>query len=313
MPGDVNDTSERPFADISVPSARGEMVEDVYLPPVRVPDEAPSPVEVGFPEAGRVRRTLRALRSVFSSFAVLADWRSRWTLLRAKLDARRGRAPETIALRIKGPEPLEVHARPGTDDFGILYEHFARGAHLPPLTDDPASIRSIVELGSSSGLGLADLARRHPNARLLGVEPDGENAALARRNIVPFADRCALLEAGVWDREVDLVVQGEETGLLVARPGATGSRRVTGTTVDRLLDENMPGTVDFMHVDAAGVEPRIITPDADWLDRVRSITLHVYPDRGLSAERCAEILSARGFDVTKDMHWWGGQVFGVRG
>ena len=268
--------------------------------------------EVSF-ESSRLRRVGRNLSGLAGSLRVMADWRSRWRLLRAKAAARSSSAElEPVALRIRGPAPLEVLVRPGSGDMGILYEHYARDSHLPP---EGLEIRQACELGAGSALALADLARRHPRARLLGVEADPGNAAMARRNLEAFGARCTLVEAAVWDSDGRVVLGGEDTGLLAIREGGSEAGvEVEAITMDRLLAEHMPsGEIDFMHLDIAGAEPRVLTPDAEWLDRVVSITVQIYPDRGMSAARCAQILAPRGFEVTEEMHWWGGQVFGVRG
>jgi len=243
----------------------------------------------------------------------MADWQSRRRLLTAKLSARLGRdGVDPVALRIRGPAALEVFVRPGTSDMGILYEHFARGAHLPPGAEP---MRQIIELGTGSELALADLARRYPGARLLGVEPDRENAEMARLNTEPFGDPCSVLEAAVWDVDADLVIEGQLTGLLVVRPASEDERgsAVRGLSMEGLLSEQMPhDPIDFLHVDIAGVEPRVFTPGVRWMQRMRSITIQVYPDRGLTQDQCVELLHGYGFVTRPDVAWWGGQVFGVR-
>ena len=267
--------------------------------------------EVRF-ESSRVRQAGRNLAGLAGSLAVMADWRSRWRLLRSKLAARAASGElEPVALRIKGPAPLEVWVRPGTGDMGIIYEHFARASHLPP---EGREMRQIVELGVGTGLALADLARRHPTARLLGVEADPANAAMARRNLEPFGERCTLVEAAVWDSDGRLEIGGDDTGLLAVRDeGPRTGIEVDAITMDRLLAGHMPeGPIDFVHVDIAGAEPRVLTADAGWIDRVTAMTVQIYPDRGLTSDECVALLEGRGIEARAEVNWWGGQVFGVR-
>lgn len=51
----------------------------------------------------------------------------------------------------------------------------------------------IVDLGANLGITVADNARRYPEAQIIAVELDPENAELARRNTAPWADRVELL------------------------------------------------------------------------------------------------------------------------
>ena len=78
----------------------------------------------------------------------------------------------------------------------------------------------IVELGCNIGGTLACTAADHPRAQLLGVEPDADNAALARRNVEPWADRCRVIEAAIWDTDGEVTIDPssrsrEEYGLIV--------------------------------------------------------------------------------------------------
>jgi hypothetical protein len=50
---------------------------------------------------------------------------------------------------------------------------------------------------------MADFVVRYPHARVIGVELDDVNAALARRNVEPWADRCHVVNAAVWSVDGD--------------------------------------------------------------------------------------------------------------
>ena len=80
----------------------------------------------------------------------------------------------------------------------VNYEH-----HLPP-TALTGPVRHIAVFGANIGLLMADLAGRYPQARLLGVEPDHDNAVLARRKLPHLGDRRVLEEAAVWYRDETL-------------------------------------------------------------------------------------------------------------
>lgn len=253
----------------------------------------------------------------------MADWRSRWVLIRTKVQGQFGRSPQTVKLRIKGPEQLEVEVRPGTTDMGLLSYRLYAGTNLPPEPIASQDLRQICEFGTNSGLALADLARRYRSANFLAVEPDQENIELARRNAAPFRDRCTLVESAVWDTDGELALDGTSPGKLLTRPaqepeGKTG-RVVKALSVETLLASHMPeGDIDFMHMDTGGgSEGRLLASRASWLKRVRSLRLHLYPEgvvgsHPLTVEDCRAILEGHGFDVSLDMRWWGGTMCAIR-
>jgi FkbM family methyltransferase len=80
--------------------------------------------------------------------------------------------------------------------FATFWGTFTRNDHLP--SPEVHAPRIIWDLGANIGLTVAHLAFRFPHARVLGVELDEENVALARRNVAPWADRCGVIHAAVW-------------------------------------------------------------------------------------------------------------------
>lgn len=128
-------------------------------------------------------------------------------------------------------------------------------------------MRQICELGSNIGTALAGLAVRYPDARLLGVEADPSNAALARANVAGYGARCQVVEAAVWDQEAELVVVGDRADALEVRPRRASDppapNSIRGRTVDSLLAEHMPdGAIDYMHMNVEGTEKRILSGEA---------------------------------------------------
>ena len=80
-----------------------------------------------------------------------------------------------------------VWLRPRSTDR-LALEFVDYGHHLPP-TALNRPVRHIAVFGANIGLLTADLADRYPQARLLGVEPDHDNALLARRNLIRLGGR----------------------------------------------------------------------------------------------------------------------------
>jgi FkbM family methyltransferase len=225
------------------------------------------------------------------------------------------------ASSLDGPVPLRLRplggrvlcVRPGTSDIFAIAQNFLNVE--PRLADRRA--RRICELGSNIGVKLAKLAVLYPDATLLGIEADPANAALARRNVAQFGDRCTVVQAAVWDHDTELVIEGERASLLITRKATDGeapdATRVRGRTVSSLLAEHMPeGPIDFMHLSVQGAEARVLAGDVDWIDRVRSIKVSLHPDVGLTREVGRALLRQFGFQAWTEPGLRGGHALGVR-
>jgi FkbM family methyltransferase len=250
------------------------------------------------------RRVLRALRHLAAAFGVLcADSRLRFLGLRLGLGSGRGPVP----LRLKALDGHALWVRPGTSDAMVVVEDFVHGFADPPAEVDRTGPTRMVELGSNIGAGLAGLAHRYPDASVLGIETDSGNAALARRNLAPWADRCRLVEAAVWEGPGRPVVDhrgGRESGYTVRSTngseaptaGEAGGGERRSLTVDELLADFHPGEpIDYMYLDIEGTHAQLLRGEARWLDRVRAIKVSRHLETPYSEEDCARDLRRLGF------------------
>ena len=143
-------------------------------------------------------------------------------------------------------EGQSLWVRPGSSDLVNAASYYSTGAYLPPSEIDLSGATTICELGTNIGAALTALGVQHPDARLLGVEADEGNAAVARRNLARFGDRATIVERAIWSAETDLVVdRGSahgEHGFLV-RPSRSEDTSalpsLAATTIDQLLEDEL--------------------------------------------------------------------------
>jgi FkbM family methyltransferase len=260
----------------------------------------------------------RRLAPILGTLLQLSDWRSRRLILASKLRRRSPSRSSTDAgaeVRVRGIGIVTI--RPRTTDESLIYGHLRLGQHRPLEPVAGWDLRQICELGTNIGLGLADLGTRYPQARLLGVEADPDNAALARVNLARFGGRCTLVEAAVWETSGNLELAGDRPGLMEVgrstRGDAEKAHTVRAITISELLEAQMPeGTVDYMHFDIVGAEPHVLTKQSAWAKRVRSLKIQLYDDRGFRPADCVDLLRALGFEAHADHGPYGDLVFGVR-
>jgi FkbM family methyltransferase len=182
-------------------------------------------------------------------------------------------------------------------------------------------MQQILELGTNVGYGLSELAHRYPQARLLGVEADPDNAALAERNVAAWADRTTVLGVAVWDSDTELTIDGGDShGFHVReRRGDDGPDLPTipAFSVQTMLDRHMPeGRIDYVLLSAERTERRVLTSANDWLQRVDAIKVETYKQGDYPPEATVADLERLGFRAWLEPdpvdRPWGGFAFGVR-
>jgi len=257
----------------------------------------------------RLRRLNRAGHRVYAQWerirygtVLTADVRSLYAYLRAERRAAGG-PPVRVRLRELGGASMEL--RPGTTDAVSLRDTFRDRVHIPPPEVTTRGVRQIVDLGANIGATIAHNAVLYPEARILGVELDPGTAALAARNVAPWADRCQIIQGAVspHDGTAHYLREGQrEDGYRVvdassSEPGTMTTRALSVATILGRLPAG--ARVDFLKMDIEGVEASLLSGEgAAWADRVDAIALQVhYP---YTVEACIRDLEARGFTARVD-------------
>jgi FkbM family methyltransferase len=174
---------------------------------------------------------------------------------------------------------LTLWGRAGSTDRLVFEEVFMRKDYdvfLPG--EEPYT---IVDVGANVGYASAYLLSRFPEARVVAIEPDAGNIAVARRNLAVFGDRVALVEGAVWSHR---------TGLCIVREPDAGEWGITmrecrkGETAD-LVAMDMTDVIaragdveiDLLKIDIEGGETALFGAGvAKWLSRVRMLIVELH-------------------------------------
>ena len=231
-----------------------------------------------------------------------------------EIDEHDSEGENEVELRIGRLNGLPVWVREGTADIDTLWEVFVHGYHVPPARIQRRGMHLVWDLGANIGLTMADMALRWPEARVVGVELDGDNAALARRNFEPWDERAELIEAAVWTED------GE--GWYHRWPGATSAfylhepapgeepqGPVVATLSLNALLERTGGPVAFVKMDVEGAERELLSRKTEWAAEVGCIKVEVHGD--YTAEACIADLERLGFQASQDRRL-SAAVLGVR-
>jgi len=226
-------------------------------------------------------------------------------------EQRQPAAATAVPVRVPELGGRVVWLRPRSRDRAAL-EFLHLGWHLPP--DELAGpIRHAAVFGANIGLLAADLAARYPQAQLLGVEADHDNAVMARRNLAGLGGRCIVEETAVWHRD--------ETLNLAWVPDAwgqevTGHRPGPGIETDPveavdagnlLADFTGPAPLDYVLVNIESAWYEMLR-HGEWTRNVRSIKIEIQDHY----DEAAGMLEALGFRARLQRLDWGAFAIGVR-
>ncbi len=214
----------------------------------------------------------------------LGTWRRLAQLERADPNAN---APVEIALRSL-EHPILI--RPGTDDIGTIVNNVIREEYGQFL--DGMRPRWMIDAGAYIGDTAAYFLTRYRDLKVIAIEPDPENVALAERNLLHYRDRSILYDGGLWGRDEAINIGGNYTNASVADAGTP----VKGVTVTSLLDAHGITYLDILKMDIEGAEEAVFTSDPErWLARVGCLIMEFHTPN--VAAEVTRLLSERGFSV----------------
>ncbi len=188
----------------------------------------------------------------------------------------------------------------------VLQDRF----HLPPeiieLRDDPV----ILDLGSNIGLTIVHYKHLYPKASIYGFEMNEENFRLAKYNTKDFAD-VYLHNQAVWIHNdgVQFALNSDFDSFSI-KPESENSLKnseiISSTTIQKILDDNSLGNVDFLKMDIEGAEEAILDQeDLEWLQSINSLNIEMHFDEGNDKmDHYLNILRDQGFNAWKSKHHW---------
>jgi FkbM family methyltransferase len=170
-----------------------------------------------------------------------------------------------------------VWVRPGTTDAVIFESNLAREAYACV----PASTEAhfIVDAGANAGFASAYFLTRFPAARVVALEPEPANFALAERNLAPYGERVTLLPEALWHEVAVLHLRtaAREDSASVEGGGASGGLQCRGVDPLRLLERARAERIDLFKIDIEGAEAVVFANDPDpWIEKTDAIVIEIH-------------------------------------
>ena len=209
-----------------------------------------------------------------------------------------------------------VYLRDGTSDQAVLEQIFhteefnistapqfawVRAAYQRTLEAGDTPL--IIDCGANIGLTALYYAAHLPEARIIGIEPDAGNVALARRNTAhnPLIE---IVEAAIHDTDAVLTLanpEAEKFAFIVDEAHAREApHAVAAVTIDGLMSRYRAERCLIVKVDIEGGERYLFRANTDWLDRTDLLTVEthdwLFPGEGTSQPLFSAI-AGRKFEV----------------
>jgi FkbM family methyltransferase len=170
-----------------------------------------------------------------------------------------GDGPLTVGVRgYRRP----VRLRPGSSDFAVFSQVFLQGQYAGLPVRAP---RVIIDAGANIGLASLFFLRRYPRARVIALEPEPENFAVAAANLRPYRHRCTLVRGALWSHTTRLALRpGTAHWAAQVMPAAAGGDGLVPaySLADLMAGHGLP-FVDLLKVDIEGAEEEVFRAGRD--------------------------------------------------
>ena len=190
----------------------------------------------------------------------------------------RKRIREVRPASLKG-SPLSV--RLASSDWYVLEEIFLNGEY-EFVQQNLRNLRTIVDLGANVGMSVRLWQTLYPQARIVAVEPDADNLAMARRNVLPNSNGQSpmLIQACVAGRAREVSLDRSGTAYAISmRDDAGAGDKVAALTMPQILERggiSSADSIDLLKCDIEGAEAEVFADCAGWIDRVKHIAIELH-------------------------------------
>jgi FkbM family methyltransferase len=197
------------------------------------------------------------------------------------------RAGRIRKVRFRGG--VQVCYRLNKGDLHSIREVWFEEAYRLPF-EDPSG--TLLDLGANIGLTGVWLAKRYAIERVIAVEPDCDNAILARLNLELNAIKSEVLEAAIGPHEGTARFESSRVSNL-GRLSEKGVP-VAMITVDTILRKSACSRLGLVKIDIEGGEQQLFDGPLDWLDRIDAIIIEFHPSL-VDYSRIIKVIESREF------------------
>ena len=175
-----------------------------------------------------------------------------------------------------------------TSDVWVLRQTFFERHYRDIESAGPNAF--VIDLGANIGSYAALVLSNHEDARVVCVEPDPANAAIAGRNVARYGPRAKVFATAIWNEPVALRIErfgaALEWGIRVRPCVGDEIPDMTAITIGEILEREGRDRIDVLKVDIEGAEEQLFAGELPWLDAVERVAIEVH---GPDAQRTVEL------------------------
>lgn len=174
---------------------------------------------------------------------------------------------DDFSVRAEGRTEVHVHGvrhaiqlRNRTSDFAVFRQVFLEQQYNLPIV---RHAEYIIDAGANIGLSSVYFLSRNKNVRIVAIEPDPENYAVAQENIAPFGDRCCLIHGALWSHSGTLAISrgsfrdGRHWATQTIPNVRDSDEIVRAYTMNEIIAEAGFPNIDLLKMDIEGAELQV--------------------------------------------------------
>jgi FkbM family methyltransferase len=158
----------------------------------------------------------------------------------------------------------------------------------------------IIDAGANIGASAIWFAKQFPQAKILAIEPDTENAACCRINVKRFSN-VETIEAAIGSSSGFALLKNESGEAWTVQTERVNKKEgVKIFTVKELLAPFPSGRLFIIKIDIEGFESDLFERDTAWLDEVTAVFIEphdwLFPGKG-SSLTFQKAIASRNFEI----------------
>jgi FkbM family methyltransferase len=198
---------------------------------------------------------------------------------------------EYRSVKFKGyPYPILFRPHVSTDIY-VLVNNLIRAEY----GNLPNNVKPglIIDAGSYIGDVSIYYLNRYKGCKIVAIEPNPDNHALAASNLLPYSSRVRLINKGLWSSNTTLYLAGSYSGAAVVDVDS-GNGFIECTDIKTIIRENNIEKIDIIKLDIEGAEKEVILNNSkDWLSITRIVIVEFHGED--IKDRCITTLKEFGF------------------
>jgi FkbM family methyltransferase len=169
------------------------------------------------------------------------------------------------------PHPVSV--RCGTADASTFEKIFVWNDYD---LDYPPDVDTVIDAGANIGLSAVYFATRFPNAKVVAIEPQGENFRLLERNTKHYPQAIPL-HAALWSDDTTLGLSNPDDRVDSYQYSPDAAvETVAAFNMASVLSRFAMTRVDLLKIDIEGAETEVFARKPEWVRRVGMFIIELH-------------------------------------